>query len=189
MIPLTPCLVTQAATVLLKIRDEGPRRGSIIEAMLDSVGLPADANWAAAFVQFVGYWTHFEHEARASSWPFPMAGTFTQLLQLARRRAVVVDTPRVGDVAVICDRRTHSYEQGGFVVEVRDEGRLGGHGPSYFDCITIEGNTDLQGARDGARVSRVPRRIIDAAGDCLIRWADLEARAVNECPLQGLKAA
>jgi len=163
----------------------------MIERMLRDVDLPADANWAAAFVQHLGYWLHFDYEGRETSWPFPMSGSFDDMLRFASERGVVRDEPMVGDIALVCKRGSYpsnpTYEQGGFVAKVCGYGRLGKRGPFFYDCLTLEGNTDLYGAPDGQYVARVPRRIIAEVGDCFIHWVELDARGSSGMPSSTLE--
>ena len=175
--PLNPGAVINNATLMLDLRDEGRRRGSMIEAMLQRVGLPLDADWAAAFVQYAGWKAHFDNESCKSSWPLMMVGTFDELLREARRLRVIAYEPKLGDIVVYRQGGSRAYVQGGIVVARSTYGLLDGMQLTpYFDCITIEGNTNHRGMRNGGRVARVARRIVPAEGDVVIRWVDLDHR-------------
>jgi hypothetical protein len=49
----------------------------------------------------------------------------------------------------------------------------------WFDCDTIEGNTDAGGSREGDGVMRTVRRFYPRAGDRFIRWVELDAVQPN----------
>lgn len=167
---------------MLKDHDEKNPRRWPVERMLDHVGLPADAPWAAAFVQHVGHWSHFNHTVRGgrSSWPFPRVGTLEEIHAYAAERGVVADTPMLGDIALFRARVEDEYLQGGIVVDVIDFGKTDG-GVVYHDCLTIEGDTDVSGALHGALVSRVRRRFLRTK-DCFVRWVELDSRGVSATP-------
>jgi hypothetical protein len=57
---------------------------------------------------------------------------------------------------------------------------------AWFECDTIEGNTDAGGSREGDGVMRRVRRFYPKAGDRFIRWADLDRRVIAGQALQAL---
>jgi hypothetical protein len=178
MIPLTPSFVVAAASSLIGVREEGGNnRGHMIELFLREVSRPPGDPWCAAFVYHVGFWSHFDHRTTRSSWPLPATASCYMLGQAARQMEVLRDAPQEGDVFLLWNAQLVRYAHTGIVARLRAKGETPGGGP-WFDCDTIEGNTDLGGSREGDGVKKRVRRFYPKAGDRFIRWVDLHERSL-----------
>ncbi len=183
MIPLTPAFVIAAGSGFVGLREEGgDNRGLMIELFLRGVKQPPGQPWCAAFVHHVGYWSHFDYKAAKSSWPLPATASCYLLGLFARHRGILRQAPRPGDVFLLWSPLHVRFAHTGIVAHVVEEGKTPG-GNAWFDCETIEGNTNDDGGRDGWGVLRRKRRFYPAAGDRFIRWADLDGRGDTGQPL------
>jgi hypothetical protein len=163
--PPTPLLAKalQVATTQVGVREDPrrPNRGPQVDAYLRSVGLdPAGAHpWCAAFV----YWC-FERAAERVRTPNPLVRSASVLEHwtqgpLAGARTVTAEAAAADPFLV----------KPGFVFVI-DAGRGRGHmglveraGPGT--CVSIEGNTNLAGTREGVGVfRRTTRRLSDVTG-------------------------
>jgi hypothetical protein len=138
---------------------------------------PPGQPWCAAFVHHVGYWSHFDYAAERSSWPLPATASCYMLGAFAKERGVLREAPAAGDVFLLWNVRLARFAHTGVVARLREEGKTPGGDP-WFDCDTIEGNTDAGGSREGDGVMRRVRRFYPKVGDRFIRWAELDQRAV-----------
>jgi hypothetical protein len=178
MIPLTPSFLIAAASSLVGVREEGGNnRGHMIERFLQSVNQPPGQPWCAAFVHHVGYWSHFDYEQGKSSWPLPATASCYMLGLEAKKRGVLHEEPEEGDVFVLWNSQLVRFAHTGIVARVRDEGETMGAG-EWYECDTIEGNTDVDGGREGDGVMRRVRRFYPRAGDRFVRWVDLDRRSL-----------
>jgi hypothetical protein len=176
MIPLTPGRLIAAATSFDGLREEGGNnRGLMIEKFLNDVGLEAGQPWCAAFVHHVGYWSHFDSETRQSSWSLPDTGSCYLLGHFALRNDILRDEPTEGDVFLVWKSTLGRFAHTGVVVRVRQAGKSLAGNP-WFDCDTVEGNSNEAGSRDATSVVRIVRRFNPSAGDRFIRWAILGNR-------------
>jgi hypothetical protein len=181
--PLTPTFLIAAAASLVGVREEGGNnRGPMIELFLRGVKQPPGQPWCAAFVHHVGYWSHFDYGVERSSWPLPATASCYMLGANAKERGVLREEPEDGDVFLLWNAQLVRFAHTGVVARVREEGETPGKS-AWFDCDTIEGNTDLGGSREGDGVMRRVRRFYPKAGDRFIRWADLDRRAVAGQPV------
>ncbi|MEX2177776.1 MAG: hypothetical protein WD801_03640 [Gemmatimonadaceae bacterium] len=179
MIPLTPALVVATASAFIGLREEGgDNRGLMIELMLGGVQMPAGQPWCAAFVHHVGRWSHYDYASRRSSWPLPATASCYVLGSFASRKGVLVSHAMVGDVFLIFKPELRRFAHTGFIAHVHACGATPAGNP-WYDCETIEGNTNEKGSRNGTSVLRQQRRFYPnaRAGDQFIRWVDLDPRA------------
>jgi hypothetical protein len=95
----------------------------------------------------------------------------------AKKRGVLKEEPDEGDVFLLWNTQLVRFAHTGIVVRVRGDGETPGSG-AWFDCDTIEGNTDLGGSREGDGVMKRVRRFYPKAGDRFIRWVDLDPRSL-----------
>ena len=173
-VPFTPAFLIAAAASLVGVREQGGNnRGPLIELFLREVKQPPGQPWCAAFVHHAGYWSHYDHETAKSSWPLPPTASCYMLGEYAKRRGVLRDAPEIGDVFLMWNEKLKRFAHTGIVVQLRDEGETPGEG-QWFECETIDGNTDAGGSREGDGVLRRIRRFLPDAGDRFIRWADLD---------------
>jgi hypothetical protein len=178
MIPLTPAFLVAAATSFVGLREQGGNnRGLMIELFLREVAQPAGQPWCAAFVHHVGYWSHFDHKSNKSVWPLPATASCYVLGHYARTQGVLKDEPQAGDVFLLWSWIHGRFAHTGVVARVREDG-TNPAGRRWFDCDTVEGNTNAAGEREGEGVLRRTRRFYPnpGSGDRFIRWADLDLR-------------
>ena len=176
MIPLTPGFLIAAASSFDGLHEEGGNnRGLMIEKFLRAAGVEAGEPWCAAFVHHVGYWSHFDAAAMKSSWPLPATGSCWYLGEFAKRNQVLLEEPREGDVFLLFKPTLGRFAHAGIVARIREAGETPAGHP-WFDCHTIEGNSNEQGSREATSVVRIVRRFYPAHGDRFIRWPDLDRR-------------
>jgi hypothetical protein len=180
MIPLTPAFLIAAATGFVGLRETGPNRGPMIDIFLKGVGLEPVGDdpgqpWCAAFVHHVGKWSHYDYASGKSSWPLPATASCYMLGAYAKQRDILKVEPHDGDVFLVWSPELIRYAHTGVVARVRERGMTPGGSP-WFDCDTIEGNTNDGGGREGWGVLSKRRRFYPEARDRFIRWVDLDRR-------------
>ncbi len=167
MIPLSPALLIATANAfvgMVEERDEGSARRA-----------PTRAPWHTAFVQHVGYWSHYDQQFLRSSWPLLRTADCNELAAFALEQQVLASQPMTGDVFLLWSPRTLRFVRTGIVVSVEDEGRSRGNAP-WYECHTIEGDTDQSMAQYGGMTLRHLRRLSAASGDRFVRWTALDGR-------------
>lgn len=170
MIPLTPALLVAAANAFVGLGEEGgDNRGQMVELFLREVKQPAGQPWCAAFVYHVGYWSHFDHKSKHSSWPLPATASCWELGDFARRREILETRPVEGDVFLSYSRRLKRFFHTGVVISV-DACSVDG----ASTCTTVEGNTNADGSENGYTTLRRVRQF--KAGDGFVRWVKLDGR-------------
>jgi hypothetical protein len=179
MIPLTPRCLIAAAEAFVGLREEGDNRGLMIDLFLKGVNQPPGQPWCAAFVHHVGQRSHFDPIANKSSWPLPNTASCYMLGVYAAQQRILVDEPLDGDVFLLWSPMYTRFAHTGIVSRVVERGKTPAGSP-WFDCHTIEGNTNDDGGRDGWGVLRRIRRFYPRVGDRFVRWAELDRpRAIN----------
>jgi hypothetical protein len=179
MSTLDPRLLIAAATSFVGIGEEGgANRGQVVELFLRQVRQPPGQPWCAAFVHHVGYWSHFDHVSRSSSWPLPATASCWELGAFARARAVLRQDPEIGDVFLLRSHALKRFAHTGVVTSV-DRVVQEPDGDTVYLCSTIEGNTNHEGEREGKQTLQKQRVFSIHNGDRFIRWTDLipQARA------------
>jgi hypothetical protein len=181
-IRLSPISLIAAAASLVGVREEGGNnRGLMIERFLRGVKQPPGQPWCAAFVHHVGYWSHFDYASETSTWPLPSTASCYMLGAYAKQRGVLLEEPADGDVFLLWNARLARFAHTGIVARVREKGETPG-GDAWFDCDTVEGNTDVGGSREGDGVMRRVRRFHPKVGDRFIRWAELAGKTLETLP-------
>lgn len=176
IVPLTPALLVAAANSFIGLAEEGgDNHGQMIERFLAAVHQPPGEPWCAAFVYHVGYYSHYNHVSRISSWPLPATASCYELGLFAERKGVLTHWPEVGDVFLKYNRKLGRFAHTGIVVGVDEGDPLEDVGVHV--CTTIEGNTNDDGSRNGTATLRKVRRFVEADGDRFIRWVKLDRRA------------
>ena len=175
MKPLTPQFLISTASAFVGLREQGGNnRGLLIEMFLGGVKQPPGQPWCAAFVHHVGFWSHFDHAAGRSSWPLPATASCYVLGEFTSRRRVLMKEPMAGDVFLQYSGILRRFAHTGIVVKV-DAVRVTS-GEKWYECTTIEGNTNEDGGREGDGVHCRTRRLYPALGDRFVRWVELESR-------------
>lgn len=176
IVPLSPALLVAAANAFVGLGEEGgDNRGQIVERFLRGVFLPPGAPWCAAFVHHVGHSAHYDHVSQRSSWPLPATGSCDALARAARASGVLKEEPHVGDVFLLYSRSVRRFVHTGIVVGVQDEDRTPER--DVHVCVTVEGNTNSDGSRNGHTTLRKVRTFREADGHGFIRWAELARKA------------
>lgn len=176
IVPLTPALLVAAANSFIGLVEEGgDNRGQMIERFLAGVHQPPGAPWCAAFVYHVGYYSHYNHVSRISSWPLPATASCYDLGVFAERKGALSHEPEVGDVFLKYNKTLGRFAHTGIVVGVDEGDALEDVGVHV--CTTVEGNTNVDGSRNGNATLRKVRRLVEADGDRFIRWVKLDWRA------------
>ena len=176
MIPLTPALLVATASAFVGVRKEGGyNRGQLIEMFLREVRQPRGQPWCAAFVHHVGYWSHFDHAARKSTWPLPPTASCDALGKFAKANGILMKVPHIGDVFLVYANSKLRYVHTGIVVRVDAAAKTAGDG-MIFTCATVEGNTNDAGSSNGYTTLQRIRRFNTFVGDRFIRWPELDSR-------------
>ena len=135
-------------------------------------------SWDARFIQQCGYWSHYDHRSRSSTWPIPVDLTTPELGFFGLAHNVLYDTPEPGDIFLMWGPQRELFIHSGVVVDVLATHLVLGRKPS-FDVYTIEGDTDDYGRLAGGQTKRVRRRLSAALGDRFLRWAELEGESAR----------
>jgi hypothetical protein len=128
--------------------------GPFVERCLRITGLGAGHPWCAAFVAMCGL------ETFGPLWPLPKTASCAALGTFAQEKGVLEVAPAVGDVFLLHFPKLGRFAHTGFVVGV-DAGQI----------LTIEGNTNAGGGREGWLVARRTRK--PGAEDRFVRWITL----------------
>jgi hypothetical protein len=148
-------LTLKIAEKQVGIREQTGNRGPQVARFLAAVGLPEGHPWCAAFV----VWCIREAAARLQVVnPLPRDARCQKLAEWADARKRLFPTPLPGDIFLLRGPKG-IFNHCGFVVEL-----------CRSELVTIEGNTNVAGSREGIGVFRRKRKL----GDRLrfIRWAD-----------------
>jgi hypothetical protein len=176
---LSPALLIAAANAFVGLDDsieEAPGARPLRAQFLREVRVTrADATtaaWHTAFVHHVGYWSHYDVDGRHSSWPLPPTNDPSLLAHFARKRGVLVTLPGPGDVFLLWSPRKRAFIRSGIIVSIDATG-FQRNLNIYYDCVTIEGDTDESMAVSGGRTLRHLRTLSSQDGDRFIRWRDI----------------
>lgn len=155
IVPLTPAFLVAAANSFI--------------GLVDEPGEP----WATAFIHHVGYYSHYDHGSRFSSWPLPATATCYELGLFAEKKGILAHHPEVGDVFLLYDKELGRFAHAGIVVGVEESDPLEDVGVHI--CTTIEGNTN-HASRNGNATQRKVRRFRELDCHRFIRWVNLDRR-------------
>lgn len=126
-------LVLRALEITIGIEEVGGiNKGRAVERILKRTGLGPGNPWCAAFVADVGAAMLQQH------WPLPKTASCDMLLEFARKKRILSNTPKPGSVFLLM-RHQHDAIHTGFVTKVLAKG--------VFN--TVEGNTNPNGGREG----------------------------------------
>ena len=176
LVPLTPALIVAAANAFVGFTEQGgDNRGQVVEHFLREVHQVPGQPWCAAFVFHAGYHSHYDAVSRISTWPLPDTASCQDLYNFARARNAIRDEPEVGDVFLLYNSVLKRFAHTGIVVGV-DAGDAAEDRDVHV-CTTIEGNTNLDGSRDGYATLRRARTFREVDGHRFIRWCELQPLA------------
>jgi len=134
-------------------RPPGSNRSTRIDYWLAETGAPLGVPWCAAFVTAVG------RQALGIAWPVPRSAFVQEIVQWAYPKQLVYTEPERGDLLVIRFPDLGRFAHVG-IVTIASPDRI----------TTIEGNTNIDGSREGYGVfarqrSRSPQYRF-------VRWAE-----------------
>lgn len=131
---------------------------------------PDDGGWSAAFVHYVGYWSHYDYRLRRSAWPLPPTASSNALAAFANEHGVLSTqwTPEPGDIYLQWSPSRRLFRRAGIVLARIHSVRAGDE--YRHECHTIDGDTNRAGALRGPHTAIVRRRL-SSGRDALIRWA------------------
>ena len=179
MLPLSPALLIGAANAFIGLGENegsshGSWRGGLIDCFLREVRAQSErespAPWDAAFAHHVGYWSHFDGDIGQSSWPLPATASSAELGRFAFERGVLRDEPERGDLFLLRSGTHSGFTRTGIIVHINDRGYSRTRDP-WYECLTVEGNTDRTMAASGPLVLRHYRRLDPERGDRFVRWS------------------
>ena len=177
MVRLSPQLLIVTAGALVGVGVDGERAFATPSEVTPAIDVApkaeSSASWNIRFLDHCGYWSHYDHRSRHSSWPIPQRLGAHELAAFGASRDILRKIPSPGDLFLQYARRQSSFVHAGVVVLVNDTGSMDAGAP-YFDVYTIEGDTDHAGRLRGGRAMRVRRRLSPSLGDRFLRWADLD---------------
>lgn len=128
--------------------------GQAVQRFLVAVGWKKPQPWCAAYVSYVG------SRALGAAWPLPLTAGCATLGDAAEAKQLLQHTPARGDVFLLKSPSLGRFAHTGFIVAVNADG----------SCVTLEGNTNDGGSRDGWGVFQRTRHF--APADRFIRWND-----------------
>ena len=181
MTPLSPQLLiaTTRALAGIGVNSEPGWKEATLPA-LDARTVPGEArrvSWDARFVLQCGYWAHYDHRTRTSSWPIPLTLTTPELAVFGKARGVLYDEPEAGDIFLQYAAHRRAFVHSGVIVDVLE--RIVAGLTMHYNVYTVEADTDEAGMLGGGKTMRVRRRLSPMLGDCFLRWVELEKRACS----------
>jgi hypothetical protein len=173
MTAFTPALMIATAGAFVGMGGDVARDDqTLVDVFLREAGLPPGSPWSAAFIRHAGYWAHFSHMGRNSSWPLKEAATCADLAALGKEKAILREEPEGGDIALLWSAARKEFVHAGLVVGISRRGdRQRG-----TECLMIEGDVTATGKFGGRCVQTLVRRLSGAQGDRFLRWVDLDGR-------------
>lgn len=145
-------VVLRFAKSQLYVREIGPNRGQVVEEYQHTTGNSKGDPWCASFVSWCG------KSALEADWPLVLSASCQALYEDAKKKGLVADHPRKGDVFVLWFPSLGRYAHTGLV-----EAAVG------KSIVTIEGNSNPSGGREGYGCFRRKRAVDD--GLRFIRWS------------------
>ena len=133
-------------------------------------------SWDFTFIQHCGHLSHRDPISGESSWPIPARLAREELATFGEVRGILHAIPEAGDIFLQYGPSRKAYVHVGIVMAVLRSGQYCPKTP-YHDLYTVEGDTGPFGQLHGGLTLRVRRRLRTAAGDCFLRWVELDACA------------
>lgn len=135
--------VLRAAQSYRWVREtQGSNRGEVVNRFLARVGLAPGQPWCAAFVSVIG------SDMLLKEWPLPLVGGCATLGEAAEKQQMLFEHPAPGAVFLIHFPSKGRFAHTGFVIGPDTDG--------YW--LTVEGNTNDDGSRDGTGVFKRRRK-------------------------------
>jgi hypothetical protein len=127
----------------------------------------------ARLIHRCGYWSHFDHRSRVSSWPVPLMATVQQLADFGRGRNVLAERAVAGDLFLQWSPAKDAFVRAGIVACVAGVG-VYKEKSRYVDVLSIEGGGDDFWGFSVGPVRELVRRLSADSGDRFLRWTDLD---------------
>lgn len=152
---------------------------SYVGLTTESAALAADDGpaWDTDFVHHTGFWSHYDFESGASSWPVPRTATLVDIAVWAHANGLARETAEPGHLFLLRSPVTDTYVRIGIVGHVTETVELQ-PGKFGFHCVTIEGDSSEDLALGGGRVMRHQRPLSAWHGDLFIDWAAFGPRVL-----------
>lgn len=190
MTPLSPALLlaalnalaaqrSNAITVARLPRTLGPKAlRRLAPGLDDGSGVACNVRAQLDLIHLLGWWAHYDHEYRLSSWPVPHVGSPELLEEFAGVNGVLVKEPNAGDIYIAAGRNQRP-SQVGIVTTVQLAAPIPGL-PAAATCHTARGVRSGGVAENLGPISIVfgERCLTTLRGDRFIRWADLDWRHI-----------
>lgn len=186
MILPSPRLLVAAANAFIGVHAEADaRRTAFLELMMADMS-STNRTWDAVFVHHVGFWSHYDHYGRTSTWPLPALSSCDDLAAYAKDRGVLLGDPHPahGDVFLQWSATLKRYARAGIVIApLSSHRRFHGDAP-FVECCVIEGNSDAAGRLGGDAIVRITRKLFLAQHDRVIRWTALALSVRTADPMR-----
>ena len=153
--------VLATALAFVGFQEVGANRGQVVEEFLKHVWLKPGQPWCAAYVSWVGHRALVDWKTGKSRWPVLRAGGCASIGDHARKQKMLVSTPQRGDVFLLYYPSLRRFAHTGFI--------LGEDPETPGQWLTVEGNTNSSGGREGFEVARRSRRF--GQHDRFVRWS------------------
>ncbi len=128
------------------VTEEKPNWGKWVSVYLKFVGFLKPAPWCAAFVSYKVYQAAKQLGVKAK---MPKSASCQALFKWAEKRGLIHQTPEAGDVFLVWNDKLNRYAHTGFVKSVH-----------VGEFVTIEGNSNDEGSREGKEVCSNRRKIV-----------------------------
>lgn len=145
-------VVLRFAKSQLYVREIGANAGQPIEEYQRLCGAEKGDPWCACAVSWCG------KRALEDEWPLILSAGCQSLHDDAKRKGLLVDTPKRGDIVLFWHASLGRYAHVAFVEAVVGK-----------TIVTLEGNTNPDGGREGYGWFRRKRTINDQMA--FVRWA------------------
>lgn len=173
MIALSPSILIAAANTFAGVGDLSKVKRNPLAQVIRKAPVDGDLTpWSTAFLWHVGYWSHFDHDSDASSWPLPATADPNALFRYAVERHVCHVEPQAHDIFGLWSPFQGLFVRSGIILRVN--GRAVLPNGTYYECTTLEGDTNRAGAARGKAAHRAKRFLSPDAGDRFLRWVDLD---------------
>ena len=75
-------------------------------------------SWDTRFIQQCGYWSHYEHRTRTSTWPIPANLTTAELALFGMAHHILHGAPEPGDIFLQYAEQRKTFVHTGVVLDV-----------------------------------------------------------------------
>lgn len=157
--------VLSACFVLQEVREDGTdNHGEMIKLFLKKCGLPEGYPWCAAFVSYAGHFGLWDGETGKSAWKVPITAGCAVLGNYGKTHDLLHKQPVRGDIFLVYFEKLKRFGHTGYILSTYSDGT----------CLTVEGNTNNDGSRNGWGVFIRRRRFDANRGDRFLRWVDAQ---------------